>query len=335
MARAISVILVLLIGLADYASGIRVSLSVFYFVPVALAVAWLGWRNGVGIAILSVLVRVLGDYLAIGEHLLPLWSWWNSLAALVTYLVMVWILAAFVGLHRELEQRVRERTMALQEAAQARRKLESELLQVGSRERNSIGHELHDDICQHLVGTALAAKVLAQRLTEQDKASARDAQSIVTWIEEGATKTRQLAQGLLLAAIEPGKLAEKLAELAAEGTASSCIPCRFRHEGEILVSDAGTAAQLFRIAQEATRNALRHGQARHVDLSLVGDAHAICLMVEDDGRGLPLAEERGSGMGLRIMSHRAAYIGGTLSIVPTSGQGTRVICHLPRLPSNP
>jgi signal transduction histidine kinase len=67
-----------------------------------------------------------------------------------------------------------------------------------------------------------------------------------------------------------------------------------------------------------------------VDISLVGDAQAICLMIEDDGRGLPSDENRGTGMGLRIMSHRAAFIGGTLSLIPTTNQGTRVICHLPR-----
>ena len=76
------------------------------------------------------------------------------------------------------------------------------------------------------------------------------------------------------------------------------------------------------------RNAIRHAEATHVDISLVGDGEAICLMVEDDGRGLP-ASKRSSGMGMKIMSYRAAYIGALLSMVPTPGQGTRMVCHLP------
>ena len=96
----------------------------------------------------------------------------------------------------------------------------------------------------------------------------------------------------------------------------------------MLVADADTAAQLYRIAQEAMRNAIRHAEARHVAISLVGDRQAVCLMIEDDGHGLPESVP-GSGMGLTIMSHRAAYIGATLSLIPTAGQGMRVICHLP------
>ena len=220
--------------------------------------------------------------------------------------------------------------MALTDAAKVRRNLEEELLAVGARERNSFGQELHDDIGQHLVGTAMAAKGLANRLSEQNIPLATEAQAIVALLEEGATKTRRLARGLLLSTIEPERLEERLAELAEEGS-STGVPCLFRREGDTLVPDAGTAAQLFRIAQEAVRNALKHAEPRHVDISLVGDALAICLIVEDDGRGVLMPVDQDSGMGLRIMSHRAAHIGATLSVIPTASQGTRIICYLPRV----
>jgi signal transduction histidine kinase len=319
-----------LLGIVDYGAGFWFSLQFFYLIPILLSVAWLGWKEGCVTAVLCVLVRVTGDIATgIFEHVAPVAVLWNRLIDLLVCWLLVWIFHALTSLQRRLEQRIEERTAALQEAAKARRQLEHELLAVAARERNSVGHELHDDICQHLVGTALAAKVLAQHLIVTDRSAAAEAQAIVRLLEDGAAKTRQLARGLLLGAIEPEKLGEKLSELAIE-CESSGVPCRFQHKGNTLLPDAGTAAQVFRIAQEAVRNALRHAAPLHVDISLVGDAHAICLMVEDDGRGLPPAENRGSGMGLRIMSHRAAFIGGTLSLIPTADQGTRVICHLPR-----
>lgn len=326
-ALSILVAMVVSIGVADYASGIRISLAVFYFVPIVLAVAWFGWEVALGVAFGSVVLRVLGDFMSIDEQPLPLWSWWNSGSALLVFLFVVWIFSNLLSLYRQLEQRVAERSAELLEAVDRRRHLEHELLTVSASERNSMGQELHDDICQHLVATTLAAKVLAQRLGQQGNDLSNDAQAIIALIEDGTAKTRQLARGLLLSSIAPDRLAEKLNELAEEGSRSG-VRCSFRQAGEVIVADPDIAAQLYRIAQEAMRNAVKHAEAKHVDISLVGDRQAICLMVEDDGRGLPESEPS-SGMGLPIMSHRAAYIGATLSLVPTQGQGTRMICHLP------
>ena len=319
--------MLLSIGLADYASGIRISLAVFYFIPILLAVAWFGWEAALTVASVCVVLRVLGDFLSLEEQALPLWVWWNSATSLLVFLFVVWIFSNLLGLYRRLEQRVAERTAELLEAGDHRRRLEHELLTVSSNERNTMGQELHDDICQHLVGTTLAAKVLAQRLVQQKNDLANEAQVIIALIEQGTRKTRQFARGLLLSSIAPDQLAEKLSELADEGSRSG-VPCSFRQAGDVLVPDADTAAQLYRIAQEAMRNAIRHAEAEHVGISLVGDRQAVCLMIEDDGRGLAESEP-GPGMGLPIMSHRAAYIGATLSLMPTTGQGTRVVCHLP------
>jgi len=323
--------LIAVIGWLDYVSGIWLSLQFFYLFPILFSVAWLGWRAGVVTVVVCVAVRLGGDLAAgILQHVELVAVLWNRVIDLFVSWLLVWIFDALISLQRQLEQRVSERAADLLEAAQARRELERELLLVSARERNYFGQELHDDICQHLVGTALAAKVLASRLAEHDRAAAAEAQAIVGLLEEGADKTRKLARGLLLSAIDPAELGDKLAELAAEGDGDG-VKCRFHQEGDALVPDAGTAAQLFRIAQEALRNALRHAGPRQVDISLVGDQNAVCLMVEDDGRGLPPPLQRGTGMGLRIMSHRAAYVGGTLSIVSHTDRGTSIICHLPRL----
>ena len=325
-AIAVIAAILLVIGLADYASGTHVSLSVFYVVPILLAVAWLDWRAAVMTVAAAMIIRVAGDLLVSPNYTLPLYGWWNAGSTLLVFLFIVWIFASLLGIHRQLEARVEERSAELLHSIDYRRLLEHELLTISSSERNRMGQELHDDICQHLVATTLAAKVLAQRLASGQGALAEDAQAIIALLEEGTGKTRQLARGLLLSTIEPSQLPDKLSGLAEEGSRSG-VPCRFQQAGQVTVGDADTAAQLYRIAQEAMRNAVRHAEATRVDISLVGDEHAICLMVEDDGRGLP--DTTGSGLGLPIMSHRAAYIGATLSLVPMTSRGTRMLCHLP------
>jgi signal transduction histidine kinase len=334
--RSISILIavVALIGAVDYGTGPRLSLELFYLIPISLSVAWLGPRAGFVTSLVSIVVRVSGD-LATGPYTYPATAFWNRFVDLLVYFAFVWGLDALITLQRRLEQRVKERTIELVNAADARRHLEQELLLVGARERNLFGQELHDDICQHLVATAFAAQVLTKNLTASDAAAATKAQAIVGLIETGADKTRKLARGLMLSAIEPEKLAESLAEFVEENNQPS-RPCHFRQDGGVLVSDAGVAAQLFRIGQEAIRNALKHADARQIDVALVGDNDGtITLSVEDDGTGIPTKDHAGPGIGMRIMSHRASLIGGTLTVEPRPGRGTRIQCVLPqRVPTS-
>src|SRR5882724_2029074 len=135
--------MVAVIGCVDYACGPHVSLELFYMVPITLSVAWLGWRIACAMAVVSILARVVGD-LVIRPYQYPIAVTWNRLVDLGVYFVIVWVLHALISLHREMERRVEERTRALQESITTRQQLENELLEVGSRERNAIGRELHD-----------------------------------------------------------------------------------------------------------------------------------------------------------------------------------------------
>jgi signal transduction histidine kinase len=319
------------LGWVDYVTGIWFSLQLFYLIPIMLSVAWLGWKEGCAMATFCVVVRTAGD-LADGilDHVEPFAVFWNRLVDVGISLTLVWVFHSLISLKRQLEARVQRRTAALEQSSRTRERLERELLNIAASERNAIGRELHDDLCQHLVGTAFATKVLAEHLAASHADSAaRDAQSIVRYVEEGIAKTRGLARGLLLASIEPANLAGELTNLAMKGSEGG-VPCRFRIEGRPVIMDAAAAAQLFRIAQEAMRNALRHSEPQRVDIVLAGNDEATFLMVHDDGRGLPPPDARNAGLGLQIMEHRAALIGGTLSVVPAPGEGTRVICHIPQ-----
>lgn len=315
----------LIVGFVDWFTGTEASFSIFYLIAVALAVAWLGRTGGVLVALGSAVTRLVGDSLIVDNSEAHAWIWWNTTATLVVHLGVVWILDAYLSLNRILEQRILDRTRALRAAVEGRERIERELREAGSQERAAIGRELHDELCQHLVASAFAAKVLEERLGRTDQAAANDAHIIVNLIEDGITKTRDLARGLILAGIKPGELGPELAELAKTSSRKGGR-CYFRQDGTPVIEDAATAAQLFRIAQEAIRNAFRHGSPTRVDVVLGGNDQSFYLTVEDDGPGIPPPENRGVGIGLRIMAHRAAVIGGDLSITSATGSGTRITC---------
>jgi signal transduction histidine kinase len=320
--------ILLAISVADYYSGIELSLALFYLIPISLAAGWLGWRSGVLIALLSTVMRIGGDWYSIWPHAMPGYLFWNICAALIIFLFVVWLIHSLVAAHRGLEGRIAERTSELAESIADRRRLELELLDVSARERAAIGRELHDELGQHLVATALAAQVLTQQLG--DDRGGKEAQAIVGWIEQAIAKTRKLARGLLLARIESDRLASELEELAASASQGG-VRCRVVHQRQQLTANSGECAQLFRIAQEAIGNALRHSRAKDIELTLATDDHATCLIVADDGVGFDRTEKT-DGMGMRIMQHRAQIIGASLTVLSRIGEGTKIICRLPNRP---
>ena len=323
------VLLVCGIGFVDYHSGIEISLAILYLIPVLLATGWFGAVAGMSTSIGCAVMRVLSDTLIVYPVPLPLYPLWNALASLVISLFVVWLLHSLLTLQRQLEGEVEERTSQLRESVADRRRLERAVLDISARERNAFGRELHDELGQHFVATALAAQVLAQSLDEAHGAD--KARAIVRWIEEGIAKTRKLARGLLLSHIAPDRLPQELEELAV-GASQGGIRCQAHFSGPSIQADPGDCAQLFRIAQEAVSNSLRHSRASLIDILLMSDDQALCVVVEDNGCGLPASREAGEGVGLRIMEHRAKLIGASFSLVSVPGEGTKVICRLPRTP---
>lgn len=318
------------IGVVDYATGTRVSMGFFYLVPVALSVVWLGLGAASITALGSWCVRVAADLTDAPDAIHETWLWWNSATALLTYFSVIWILHSLIQLHRQLERRVRERTEELERETQKRQQVQRELLELSESERSAMGRELHDQLGQHLVGTAMAAQVLAQRLHGRDENGAREARTIADLVEQGIAQTRQLARGLLLERVEPERLKSELEELCA-GLRQQfpAVECVANVETPPALRDASRAAQIFRIAQEALRNACRHGRAKRATLTLRAEGDDLLIVVEDDGRGLPPEAERNEGMGLRIMQHRADHLGSNLIISAQRGRGTRVMCLVP------
>lgn len=320
--------LVLGVGLVDYLTGFEVSLLIFYFIPVCLAVAGIGWRTGLATAVASVATWIAGDFFA-GAHYRGLFvPVWNALIALSAYCVVVWLFSNLVAMHREMEERIRQRTADLTEEITERQRLEKAVLEISERERRSIGHDLHDGLGQHLTGTALIGKALVARMHEGRRDATADVERIVTLVEKGIEQSRALAKGLLLAEIERDGLTDALQELALSTRMQFNVACEFTQDGEVSLEENGSANHLYRIAHEAVRNAIRHGHAKNIQVDLSAHEGILELVVRDDGIGLAPAQERTDGLGLRIMAHRASMIGGRLAVERSPDGGTQVVCRV-------
>ncbi len=326
---------VVIIGWIDYITGTRVSLGLFYLIPIILSALWLGWKAGCSVSVISIVVRVGGDLIYGGDKSTPISIFWNRTAFLILYVLLVGLLHALNSLQRQLELRVKQRTAALVEALQVRDELQRQLFNTANRERSSIGHELHDGLGQHLTATALAAKMLSSELELTGHPAAPDARMIVRMAQEGITQTRQMARGLLLAAIEPEQLTAELEELCEGLQKEFGVTCRFISVGNTAGLDVVKASHLFYIAHEAARNAVRHARASSIDIELKNQDGILELGVTDNGSGPPAPEAKLTGMGLRIMAHRSELIGGSFSISPGLESGARVTCVIPSLAPAP
>jgi signal transduction histidine kinase len=330
--RALRIVLtfcvVLIIGLADFTSGYEISFSLFYLLPIGYAMWNLSTVSAVLFACLSVAVWLLGDWADGVTYLNPFVPVWNASITLGFYLVVIVLLGWVKWFQSTLESRVIQRTRALAAEIERRQQLQKEILIVSEREQQRIGHDLHDTLCQHLTATAIAGQILQEKLTVSQRPETEDAEQIVDMVEQGIAIARGLARGLFPVEIEGQGLISALHELAAMQDGRNGIACRFVPDRSVMIEDTVAAAHLYRIAQEALRNALKHSGAAQVMIGLARAPAAAVLTIRDDGKGIGDTATTGAGMGLHIMRHRAEIIGAAFS-VQTGPGGTVIQCELP------
>lgn len=211
------------------------------------------------------------------------------------------------------------------------RRLEQDVIEVGQRERQAVGRDLHDSLGQKLSGISFLCAGLANRLAEQGLGEADDAKRIAGLLRESICQTRRIARGLCLADLASDGVAAALAGFADHIGTTYGVGCRFVQSGnrDLLFQDA-RASQLYMIAQEASSNAIRHGKAKNIVIELNVRPDGGELRIQDDGCGfLPLQESAG-GLGLRIMRYRAEMMHGTLRVESSPGN-TAVTCLFPAM----
>lgn len=226
-------------------------------------------------------------------------------------------LAGSAGKHAEVESVARDIT--------ERKRLECELLEISNREQRRIGHDLHDGVCQQLAGIAYRMDIIADQLQEKGHDESAELERIGGLINDAITQTRSVARGLFPIQLEENGLVFALEELAASTENLFKVRCEFSCEEPFPLLESNASLHLYYIVQEAVLNAVRHGKANSINISIARDQDRFFFTVRDDGGGFELSGNF-SGMGIRIMRYRASVIGATLNLKSAPGRGTEITC---------
>jgi PAS domain S-box-containing protein len=211
-----------------------------------------------------------------------------------------------------------------------RKVLEEKILQISEEEQHRIGQDIHDDLCQQLAAIGCLAKVAHQQLARGGNREADNLDEIVRLVTQANVRAREMSRGLMPVVLDSVGLMEALKDLAQGTERIFRVSCPFRCERPVSVPDNKMATQLFRIAQEAVANAIKHSQAGRIEIQLTEEEQHVLLTIRDNGQGIPdNVTGKRTGMGLLTMTHRARMMGGTLSVEPDEFGGTVVQCRVP------
>ena len=217
-----------------------------------------------------------------------------------------------VGTHRDITERKR---------------LEREVVEAAAEEQRRLGQELHDGIGGELTGLGFMVQGLIDDLRPKATTEAATAAKIGEEIDRVIEQVRLLSRGLNPVEIDRQGLDVALEELAAHTSQLHGIPCEYHRNELVEVEDNFVAGHLYRIAQEAVTNAVKHGEPGRVLLTLESADNRLLLRVIDDGIGITTMNSMREGSGLRNMQYRAGLIGADLRVEPGDHGGTLVSCY--------
>lgn len=210
-----------------------------------------------------------------------------------------------------------------------KRKLETEVIRVAEQEHIRIGHDLHDGIGQTLTGLASLIEALEERLKGRES---EDVRRIRELVKSAILETRRLSHGLSPASVKNRGVGGGLLLIAETVRENFRRACECHLEEPMLTVDQEAEIHLFRIAQEAVNNAIRHGAAKKIRISYRRkSATQGVLEIKDNGCGFPTKNtaKTSNGIGMQVMKHRAHLIGGELLVHSQNGRGARVMCLFP------
>jgi PAS domain S-box-containing protein len=211
-----------------------------------------------------------------------------------------------------------------------RRRLEREILEISGREQLRIGSDLHDGLGQDLTGVALMLRSVVAQLRKENSSTRTDVEDIISLVNGAIESTRAMARGLAPVGADRGGLIAALQSMAVRGMERYGVRAQFNTSlKEPLTLDDGAATHLYRIAQEAFTNAIRHGRVTQVTIELATAEGTLTLGIEDNGRGFDERNATSNGMGMKLMRYRAQMLGGDVTIANNRAGGVVVRCTCP------
>ena len=217
-----------------------------------------------------------------------------------------------------------------------RKQLQRDVLGIAEDQQRRIGQDLHDSTQQELSGLGMLARTLLDNLSkgpdeveEGERNTLRTmASKIVDGLARAQREVQAISRGLATMRIDAEGLMDALGELASRTDDLEGVTCAFKCEQPVEAADSSTATHLYRIAQEAITNALKHGRPEYILIALESNDGQLILQVADDGAGLDSASVDNQGLGLKTMLYRANLIGASLTVKPIEAGGTLVVCQV-------
>ena len=318
-----SLLLTAAIGLLDYSSGYEVSMFIFYGIPILAVAWWCDRRRAVLLAIISAVIWWLVD--ALTGHFYR-YEWIHAWEPTTRFAFF-----AFVAFAGSAFKKHHEATQARIDLLERSRQLEREIIEISEHEQQRIGRDLHDGICQYFAAVGCAAASLKTDLSNAEMLEeAALAGELTDLVEGGVVQIRDLARGLVPVHMHEAGLAAALEQLASSVSRLQNVACVFVLDGEVSVQAPDAATHLYRIAQEAIHNAIRHGGAKRIRIELMEAGRTVTLCVKDNGAGFSKRKLGSKGMGLKIMQYRARLILGELAVTESENSGTLISCVIPR-----
>jgi PAS domain S-box-containing protein len=206
-----------------------------------------------------------------------------------------------------------------------RKQLESEIIEIANLERRRLGADLHDGLGQELTGISLMLRSLSKRAASAAFEASPELNEIIALVNHAIQSSRRMALGISPVTLERGGLLPALQTLVAWSCDSYNIDVRLHlsMRSQLRIGESA-AAHLYLIVQEAINNAVRHGNARSIAVSLRSNRVLVSLSITDDGVGIAETRALGAGMGLKLMHYRCAMIGGVMKIKRMPRGGTRI-----------
>ncbi|MCO6414132.1 MAG: PAS domain S-box protein [Thiogranum sp.] len=225
----------------------------------------------------------------------------------------------FIGIARDMSEK---------------RALEKQIIEVSTQEQERIGHEIHDGLGQQLSALTMMATSLERKFADRALPEAEPLRALVTHLQSASEEAHALSLGLAPVPIDPKGLEAALEKLTDHVQSAAGIACHLTVSHPVTVEDRTLAMQLYRIAQEAVNNAVKHARANNISIDLTTGKEGFILTVSDDGKGMATDSRNSEGLGMHIMRYRANIIGATLRVKSAVGEGTTLSCMLAQPPTD-
>jgi signal transduction histidine kinase len=310
------------LGVVEAATHALLGLSLVYLMPVATVTWFVSRRAGVAFALCAGGVGLVTALYY--SPLPPAIALWNGIMRAGVLLVVVYLLAVMCNDARRQNDAVRDRTDKLNSEIAERKRAEREFFKLLQEQREQIAYDLHDDLAQVLTAIAMKTKHLERELEGAFSTHAAVAAALVKRMNEAVGQTREIARGLCPIDAQASELVAAVRRLVADIARDHGIRCTSTSSHSVLDYSRDAAVHIYRIAQQAIDNAIRHGQATSVEVRLEQNDTHFRLCISDNGCGFQPQDSRAQGLGLRTMAFRADVIGGTFQITADPAGGTLV-----------